>query len=161
MIAPGLIKRNLLHRFPLLVRWLDLLCRENRRHSRTNADRRRNYPASGRSGERLYRFWWSRRLWRLWVRLRRLNRCGGLFHFFGRFRYRRRWRLRRHRGRLYGSDRLHGSGNLRFRCLFFDLRFGFGFGFRFDTRRLRLSGYGFGNLGNLDLIRYVNGHDVV
>ena len=159
MIAPGLIKRNLLHRFPLLVRRLDLLCRENRRHSRTNADRRRNDPAPGRSGERLYRFWRRRRLWLRRLRLRRLrclrwtNRCGGLFHF-GRFRCGRRG-LRRRRGRLYGR------GNLRFRCLFFDLRFGFGLDFRFDARRLRLSGYGLGNLGNLDLIRHLNGHDVV
>ena len=148
MIAPGLIKRNLLHRFPLFVRRLRLLCRENRRHSWTNADRRRDDPASGRSRERLYRFWRRRRLWLR--RLRWLNRCGGLFHF-GRLRCRRRWRLRR-------RSRLYGRGNLRFRYLFFDLWFGFGFGFRFDARRLRLSGYG---LGNLDLFRHINGHDVV
>jgi hypothetical protein len=159
MIAPGLIKRNLLHRFPLLVRGLDLLCRQNRRHSRTNADRRRNDPASGRSGERLYRFWWRRWLWWLWLQRLRLSRCGGLFHFW-RFRCRRRWRLRRRRGRLYGGG-LYGRGNLRFRCLFFDLRFGFGFGFRFDAGRLRLSGSGLGDRGNLDFIRHVNGHDVV
>ena len=160
MIAPGFIKRNLLHRFPLFLRRLDLLRRENRRHSRTNADRRRNDPAPGRSGERLYRFWRRRRLWLRRLRLRRLrwmNRCGGLFHF-GRFRCgwwrRRSWRRRR----------LDRRGNFRFRCLFFDFRFGFGFGFRFDARRLRLSGYGLGNLGNLgdlDLIRHVNGYDVV
>jgi hypothetical protein len=154
MIAPGFIKRNLLHRFPLLVRRLDLLCRKNRRHSRTNADRRRNDPASGRSGERLYRFWRRRRLWLRPLWLRRLNRCGGPFHF-GRLRCRRRWRLRRRCGRLYGCR------NLRFRCLLFDLRFGFGFGFRFDVRRLRLGGSGLGTLDNLDLIRHINGRDVV
>ena len=152
MIAPGLIKRNLLHRFPLLVRRLDLLCRENRRHGRTNADRRRNDPAAGRRGERLYRFWRRRRLWLRLRRLRWMNRCGGLFHF-GRFRCGRRRRLRRWRRRLYGN------GNLRFRCLFFDFRFGFGY--RFDARRLRFSDCGFGNLASLDLIRHINGQDVV
>jgi hypothetical protein len=154
MITPRFIQRNLLHRFPLLVRRFDLLGRENRWNRWTNADRRRNDPAPGRSGERLYRFWQRRLLWlRRLLLLRRLYRCRGLFHF-GRLRY-GRWRLRRRRRRLYGR------GNFRFRCFFFDLRFGFGFGFRFDARRFRLSRYGFGNPGNLDFIRHINGHDVV